>query len=85
MPSFSHKCLCSVLYRYSQVDLSTQEAYDLAVKGLLRPQDKSPPILTVLRYLRFKPPHFTLGKSIIGYTHTSVTAVPGSCQQGGLA
>ncbi|GAA6090172.1 mitochondrial mRNA pseudouridine synthase TRUB2 [Tachysurus ichikawai] len=48
------------LITYSHVDLSTQEAYELAVKGLLRPLDKSPPILTGLRCLCFKPPLFTL-------------------------
>lgn len=56
-----------VLLRYSHVDLSSQDAYELAVKGLLRPQDKSPPILTGLRCLHFKPPQFTLGKSITDY------------------
>lgn len=57
------------------MDLSTQEAYELAVKGLLRPQDKSPPILTGLRCLSYKPPQFILGKNIIGYTskHTSIS------------
>ncbi|KAL6457907.1 hypothetical protein MHYP_G00331370 [Metynnis hypsauchen] len=48
------------LITYSRVNLHSQEAYDLAVKGMLRPQDKSPPILTGLRCLRFEPPHFTL-------------------------
>ncbi|XP_051997236.1 mitochondrial mRNA pseudouridine synthase TRUB2 [Xyrauchen texanus] len=45
---------------YSQVDLSTQEAYELAVRGLLYPHGKSPPIVTGLRCIQFKPPHFTL-------------------------
>ncbi|XP_066521858.1 mitochondrial mRNA pseudouridine synthase TRUB2 isoform X1 [Hoplias malabaricus] len=48
------------LITYSGVDPRSQEAYELAVKGKLRPQDKSPPILTGLRCLHFKPPHFTL-------------------------
>ncbi|TVK90547.1 putative tRNA pseudouridine synthase 2 [Bagarius yarrelli] len=56
------------LITYSQVDLSTQEAYELAVKGLLRPQDKSPPILTGLRCLCFEPPKFTLEVQCVNET-----------------
>uniref|UniRef100_A0A4W5NZL5 TruB pseudouridine (psi) synthase family member 2 n=1 Tax=Hucho hucho TaxID=62062 RepID=A0A4W5NZL5_9TELE len=48
------------LLTYSKVDMSTQEAYELAVKGELRPDGKSPPIMTGLRLLHFQPPHFTL-------------------------
>ncbi|MBN3317386.1 TRUB2 synthase, partial [Atractosteus spatula] len=48
------------LLTYSGVDLQTQEAYDLAVKGLLRPMDKSPPLITGLRCLSYEPPDFTL-------------------------
>lgn len=48
--------------RYSSVDINSQEAYELAVKGLLGPDGKSVPILTGLRCIRFQPPHFTLGK-----------------------
>ncbi|XP_062853062.1 mitochondrial mRNA pseudouridine synthase TRUB2 [Trichomycterus rosablanca] len=60
------------LITYSQVDLQTQEAYELAVKGLLRPLDKSPPILTGLRILRFKPPHFTLEVQCVNETQRFV-------------
>ncbi|XP_058258144.1 mitochondrial mRNA pseudouridine synthase TRUB2 [Hemibagrus wyckioides] len=56
------------LITYSHVDLSTQEAYELAVKGLLRPLDKSPPILTGLRCLSFKPPQFTLEVQCVNET-----------------
>ncbi|KAJ8285615.1 hypothetical protein GJAV_G00028890 [Gymnothorax javanicus] len=48
------------LIMYSNVDLCSQQAYELAVKGSLYPQGKSPPILTALRCLHFKPPYFTL-------------------------
>ncbi|KAI4892741.1 hypothetical protein NFI96_032307 [Prochilodus magdalenae] len=56
------------LITYSGLDLRSQEAYELAVKGMLRPQDKSPPILTGLRCLRFKPPHFTLEVQCVNET-----------------
>ncbi|MBN3299343.1 TRUB2 synthase, partial [Amia calva] len=56
------------LLRYSGVDLQTQRAYDLAVKGLLRPLDKSPPIVTGLRCLKFDPPHFTLEVQCVNET-----------------
>lgn len=49
-------------YRYSNVDMQSQEAYELAVKGLLGPEGKSEPILTGLRCIHFQPPNFTLGK-----------------------
>ncbi|XP_018584282.2 pseudouridylate synthase TRUB2, mitochondrial isoform X2 [Scleropages formosus] len=52
----SHMPVC----RYSNVDMRSQEAYELAAKGSLRPQSKSPPIITGLRCLKFAPPHFTL-------------------------
>lgn len=48
--------------RYSNVDMSSQEAYELAVKGALRPDGKTPPIMLGLRCLHFQPPHFTLGE-----------------------
>ncbi|KAJ7409825.1 TruB pseudouridine synthase family member 2 [Pitangus sulphuratus] len=46
--------------RYSNIDMQTQEAYELAVKGLIRPMDKSPPIITAIRCLQFAPPEFQL-------------------------
>lgn len=68
---FSEICLC--FHRYSGVDLNSQEAYELAVKGMLRPRDKSTPILTGLRCVHFKPPHFKLGKIITGHISVSQT------------
>ncbi|XP_026863655.2 mitochondrial mRNA pseudouridine synthase TRUB2 [Electrophorus electricus] len=56
------------LIMYSQVDLHTQEAYELAVKGMLHPQYKSPPILTGLRCLHFQLPHFTLEVQCVNET-----------------
>uniref|UniRef100_A0A8C7Z801 tRNA pseudouridine synthase 2 n=1 Tax=Oryzias sinensis TaxID=183150 RepID=A0A8C7Z801_9TELE len=46
--------------RFSNVDMSSQEAYELAVRGLLGPDGKSAPILTGLRCVHFQPPSFTL-------------------------
>ncbi|KAM4582119.1 pseudouridylate synthase TRUB2, mitochondrial [Fundulus diaphanus] len=48
------------LRMYSSVDMSSQEAYELAAKGLLGPDGKSVPILTGLRCVHFQPPNFTL-------------------------
>ncbi|KAM9859655.1 pseudouridylate synthase TRUB2, mitochondrial [Aulostomus maculatus] len=48
------------LLMYSNVDMRSQEAYEMAVQGLLGPDGKSPPILTGLRCVRFQLPHFTL-------------------------
>ncbi|XP_074149888.1 pseudouridylate synthase TRUB2, mitochondrial isoform X2 [Sminthopsis crassicaudata] len=46
---------------YSNLDLKTQEAYEMAVKGLIRPMDKSPMLITGIRCLEFAPPEFLLG------------------------
>lgn len=48
--------------RYSNLDLQTQEAYDMAVRGLIRPMDKSPMLVTGIRCLYFAPPEFLMGK-----------------------
>lgn len=48
------------LRMYSSVDMSSQEAYELARKGLLGPDRKSVPVLTGLRCVHFQPPNFTL-------------------------
>ncbi|MGH0153267.1 UNVERIFIED_CONTAM: hypothetical protein FKN15_045999 [Acipenser sinensis] len=50
----------TALLTFSGVDLKSQEAYELAVKGLLRPLQKTPPIITGVRCVRFAPPEFTL-------------------------
>ncbi|KAM9595781.1 pseudouridylate synthase TRUB2, mitochondrial isoform 2-T2 [Morphnus guianensis] len=48
------------LLMHSNIDMKTQEAYELAVKGLIRPMGKSPPIITAIRCLQFALPEFQL-------------------------
>lgn len=48
--------------RYSNLDLQTQEAYEMATRGLVRPMSKSPMLITGIRCLHFAPPEFLLGK-----------------------
>ncbi|KAI3370033.1 hypothetical protein L3Q82_024823 [Scortum barcoo] len=48
------------LLLYSNVDMRSQEAYEMAAQGLLGPEGKSEPILTGLRCVNFQPPNFTL-------------------------
>uniref|UniRef100_A0A8C0VQV3 TruB pseudouridine synthase family member 2 n=1 Tax=Cyanistes caeruleus TaxID=156563 RepID=A0A8C0VQV3_CYACU len=48
------------LLMYSNIDMKTQEAYELAVKGLIRPMGKSPPIITAVRCIQFALPEFQL-------------------------
>lgn len=48
------------LVNYSNLDLQSQEAYEMAVKGLIRPMSKSPMLVTGIRCLHFKPPEFLL-------------------------
>lgn len=48
------------LIMHSHVDLQSQEAYEMAVQGQLRPMVKSPPLLLGVRCVEFSPPNFTL-------------------------
>ncbi|XP_057355082.1 pseudouridylate synthase TRUB2, mitochondrial isoform X3 [Manis pentadactyla] len=48
------------LVMYSNIDLQTQEAYEMAVRGLIRPMSKSPMLITGIRCLYFAPPEFLL-------------------------
>ncbi|XP_075026462.1 pseudouridylate synthase TRUB2, mitochondrial [Calonectris borealis] len=48
------------LLMHSNIDMRTQEAYEMAVKGLIRPMGKSPPIITAIRCLQLTLPEFQL-------------------------
>lgn len=48
------------LVMYSNLDLQTQEAYEMAVRGSIRPMNKSPMLITGIRCLHFAPPEFLL-------------------------
>ncbi|KAJ8379843.1 hypothetical protein SKAU_G00006210 [Synaphobranchus kaupii] len=63
------------LITYSNIDQRSQQAYELAAKGSLHPQGNSPPILTGLRCLRFKPPHFTLEMQCVNETQSFLRRV----------
>ncbi|MBN3292967.1 TRUB2 synthase, partial [Polypterus senegalus] len=72
--TFDHVTLCSLekiiamidgthrkaLLTYAGIDLHSQEAYEQAVAGLLRPSHKTTPLITGIRCVHFDPPHFTL-------------------------
>eukprot|EP00058_Branchiostoma_floridae_P014854 XP_002600342.1 hypothetical protein BRAFLDRAFT_66575 [Branchiostoma floridae] len=45
---------------YAGVDIQSQEAYELASQGLLRPRMTSPPLVLAMRCLEYRPPNFTL-------------------------
>ncbi|XP_069791035.1 pseudouridylate synthase TRUB2, mitochondrial [Narcine bancroftii] len=48
------------LITYSGIDLKSQEAYELACRGMLRPLHKSPPIITGIRCIELALPNFIL-------------------------
>ncbi|XP_029358494.1 pseudouridylate synthase TRUB2, mitochondrial [Echeneis naucrates] len=56
------------LLMFSNVDMHSQEAYEMAARGLLGPEGKSEPILTGMRCIRFQPPNFTLEVQCINET-----------------
>jgi hypothetical protein len=70
-----------LLFRYFGIDLQSQESYDLASRGLLRPMDnKSPPIIYSIRCLEYRAPYFKLGKwngcsSIVHPEHTRLPPI----------
>lgn len=56
------------LLLYSNVDMSSQEAYEMAAQGSLGPDGKTVPILTGLRCIHFQPPNFTLEVQCVNET-----------------
>ncbi|XP_021049895.1 mitochondrial mRNA pseudouridine synthase TRUB2 [Mus pahari] len=48
------------LVMYSNLDLKSQEAYEMAVQGVIRPMNKSPMLISGIRCLHFAPPEFLL-------------------------
>ncbi|KAK4290121.1 hypothetical protein Pmani_036963 [Petrolisthes manimaculis] len=59
------------------INLHSQEAYEaLSAEGLVRPGEKSPPLLYGINLVDFNPPHFTLEVSCINetgqYLHTLI-------------
>lgn len=58
------------LRRAIKVPLTSQLAFDLASKGLVRPDDKTEPIIYNLKLTKFEPPHFEIGKYMNGHACT---------------
>ena len=57
----------SFLFRNAGVQPNSQEAYEMACQGIIRPQDSdSPPVLYGVKCIEFTPPDFTLGKFYSG-------------------
>lgn len=48
------------MFEICGVDIQSQAAYDLAVKGLLRPATTETPVIYNIKCLEFKRPYFTL-------------------------
>nr|CAG4642687.1 EOG090X0AGI [Evadne anonyx] len=48
------------MFEYCGVNPTSQAAYELASRGLLRPGGKSPPLLYGIKCIHFEPPDFTL-------------------------
>ena len=52
-----------IVFRYAGVRPNSQEAYDMACQGIIRPQSNEvPPMLYGIKCIHFEPPDFTLGK-----------------------
>lgn len=58
----SKHCCYIFIYRLCGVDIQSQAAYELAVKGLLRPTDSNIPMIYTVKCIDFSPPEFMLGK-----------------------
>ncbi|CAG0888129.1 unnamed protein product [Darwinula stevensoni] len=57
-------------FLYSGVDPQSQEAFDLACKGLLRPAGNSPPLIYGIACTEFRPPDATLRLQCVNETVT---------------
>ncbi|XP_030853173.1 mitochondrial mRNA pseudouridine synthase Trub2 [Strongylocentrotus purpuratus] len=55
-----HRSFQRELIRQSGVDIQSQEAYELAVRGLLHPVGRTNPLLTDITCTMFEPPEFEL-------------------------
>ncbi|KFM59458.1 putative tRNA pseudouridine synthase 2, partial [Stegodyphus mimosarum] len=58
----------ALAYQYSGVDIASQEAYELAKKGIIRPSGKSNPIIYSIKCSEFDPPYFILEIGCINET-----------------
>ncbi|XP_019643441.1 PREDICTED: probable tRNA pseudouridine synthase 2 [Branchiostoma belcheri] len=58
--SFLQRSHQNLTTEYAGVDIQSQEAYELASQGLLRPRMTSPPLVLAMRCLEYRPPDFTL-------------------------
>ncbi|XP_054271967.1 pseudouridylate synthase TRUB2, mitochondrial [Macrosteles quadrilineatus] len=48
------------MFELSGVDIQSQDAYELAVKGMIRPADPNVPMIYGIKCVEFNPPDFTL-------------------------
>lgn len=55
--------------------MDSQEAYELAAAGSVRPADKSPPLIYNIRCVELNLPFFTLGESGCGKEAQAYTKV----------
>ncbi|XP_050743881.1 pseudouridylate synthase TRUB2, mitochondrial isoform X2 [Drosophila biarmipes] len=63
------------MFELCGVDLQTQEAYEMACRGLLRPANENQPIVYGIKLIHFDRPHFTLELHSINETQDYLTAL----------
>lgn len=59
-----------IFHRLAGLDIKSQDAYELAVQGMLRPGDPHVPMIYGIKCIEFNPPNFTIGKMVY-YTNVS--------------
>lgn len=52
-------------FRSCGVNMQSQAAYELAVKGLLRPIRSKVPVIYGIKCVQFEPPEFTIGSTFL--------------------
>jgi len=57
-------------WKVANVDPSTQEGYELAAKGPIKPGLLTDPLIYGIKSIAWKPPNFTLRVQFIGHDHT---------------
>ena len=68
-----HRSYQRELIRQSGVDIQSQEAYELASRGLLHPVGPTNPLLTDITCTMFEPPDFELGIKWKGFLYSGTS------------
>jgi hypothetical protein len=68
------------MYEMCGVNMQSQSAYELAIKGPIRPAVSNIPLIYSIRCIEFKRPFFTIGKIIMPFTLSLLNCLLSNCE-----